>query len=168
MTAENSRDFPISWEEIHRDSKALAWRLSDTHHWEGIIAITRGGMVPACIIARELNIRHIQTLCIDTYDHKEKGEPHIINAPDIADGGRGWILVDDLADTGTTLKVARKLYPHAHCACVYGKPAGINMVDTYITEVSQNTWIHFPWDLSFQYSIPIANQRHETQNNSGS
>lgn len=167
MSSDYSKDFPVSWEELHRDSKALAWRLSDMHNWVGIIAITRGGMVPACIIARELDIRHIETLCIATYDHKNKGDADIIKAPDLDDGGRGWLIIDDLADTGTTLKIAKKLYPHAHCACVYGKPAGIGQVDTFITEVSQDTWIHFPWDLSFQYSKPIADQKRENMKNSG-
>ena len=155
------KSFPVSWEELHRDSKALAWRLSEQHGWVGIIGIARGGLVPACIVARELDIRHVETLCIATYDHKSKGESNIIEAPDLPDGGRGWIIVDDLVDTGATLKIAKKLYPHAHCACVYGKPAGIDLVDTFITEVSQETWIHFPWDLSFQYSMPIADQRRE-------
>lgn len=161
MTADYPKDFPVSWEELHRDSKALAWRLSELHKWVGVMAITRGGMAPACIIARELDIRHIETLCISSYDHKNQGESHIIKAPDLDEGGRGWLVIDDLVDTGNTLKVARKLYPHAHFACVYGKPAGIEQVDTYITEVSQDTWIHFPWDLSSQYSTPIVEQKRQ-------
>ena len=60
-TAQNryTKTFPISWEQLHRDSKALAWRLVDLGKWRGIVAITRGGMVPASIIARELEIHHL-------------------------------------------------------------------------------------------------------------
>ena len=159
MSNDYPKDFPVSWEELHRDSKALAWRLSDMGKWVGVVAITRGGMVPACIIARELNIKHVETLCISSYDHKDQGKTDIIKAPDLDEGGRGWLIIDDLVDTGNTLKIAKKLFPNAHMACVYGKPEGIKNADTYITEVSQDTWIHFPWDLSSQYSTPIAEQR---------
>ena len=53
------KSFPVSWEEIHRNSKALAWRLSELKPYKGIIAVTRGGLVPAAIVARELDIRLI-------------------------------------------------------------------------------------------------------------
>ncbi len=158
MTTPYQKDFPVSWEELHRDSKALAWRLSDQQNWIGIVGIARGGLVPACIMARELNIRNVETLCIASYDHKDQGDAKIINAPDLKDGGRGWLFIDDLADTGKTVQIAKKLYPHAHYACVYGKPEGIKQIHTFVTEVSQDTWIHFPWDLSYQYSAPIADQ----------
>lgn len=160
MNAPYKKDFLVSWEELHRDARALAWKLSDKSHWLGVVGITRGGLVPACVVARELDLRHVENLCIASYDHKNQGEPNIISAPDLGeDGGRGWLIVDDLADTGSTLKVARKLYPNAHFACVYAKPAGVQQVDAYITEVSQDTWIHFPWDMAVQYSAPIADQK---------
>ena len=54
--------FPVSWEELHRTGKALAWRLVDVGPFEGIIGITRGGLVPAAIVARELAIRIVDTV----------------------------------------------------------------------------------------------------------
>ena len=57
MTEDNqhyTKTFPISWEQLHRDAKALAWRLVGMKPWQGIVTITRGGLVPASIIAREL------------------------------------------------------------------------------------------------------------------
>ncbi len=155
-TPSQHKDFPVSWEEMHRDSKALAWRLLEKGPWNGVIAITRGGLVPACIMARELDIRHVENLCIASYEHKDQGEAKVIKCPELPDGGKGWMVVDDLVDTGKTLKIARKLLPNAHFACVYAKPAGAALVDTYITEVSQDTWIHFPWDLAAQYSVPLV------------
>lgn len=152
---DNSRkDFPVSWEEIHRNSKALAWRLNEIKEWKGIIAITRGGMVPACIVARELDIKLIETFCISSYDHKDQRSSNIIKSPD-ADDGEGWLVIDDLVDTGGTFKVAREHLPKAHYACVYAKPMAINTTDTFVTEVSQDTWIHFPWDMEFQYIAPM-------------
>jgi len=66
------------------------------------------------------------------------------------------LIIDDLVDTGATAKVVRELLPNAHFATVYAKPAGRPMVDTYVTEVSQDTWIMFPWDSEPQFAKPIA------------
>ncbi len=150
------KDFPISWDEFHRHSKLLAWRLNDRGSWKGVVAITRGGLVPACIVARELDIRLIETLCISSYDHQNQRESNILKPAALAGDGEGWLVIDDLADTGNTFRVARTLLPKAHFACVYAKPEGQPTTDTYVTEVSQDTWIHFPWDLEAQYSKPIA------------
>jgi xanthine phosphoribosyltransferase len=71
-------------------------------------------------------------------------------------GGEGLLVVDDLADTGATVKIVRAILPKAHVATVYAKPLGWPFVDTFITEVSQDTWICFPWDLGLSFQAPIA------------
>ncbi len=160
MTSNESRykkTFPISWEQLHRDSKALAWRLSDMGTWEGIVTITRGGLVPASIVARELEIRVVDTVCISSYDFKDQGEAQILKSVDM--DGDGWLLIDDLVDTGKTASLVRDMLPKAHFATVYAKPEGRPLVDTYITEVSQDTWILFPWDTESQFVEPIIDIR---------
>jgi len=157
--AASHKDFPVSWEEMHRNGKALAWRLLDKGNWKGIIGITRGGLVPACIVARELDIKMMETFCISSYDHKDQRSAHVLKLPEGAGDGEGWLVIDDLVDTGNTFRIARETLPKAHYACIYAKPAGADTVDTYITEVSQDTWIHFPWDLEAQYSVPIADKK---------
>ena len=140
--------FPVSWTELHRDARALAWRLADVGPFKGLVAITRGGLVPAAIVARELNIRLIDTICCSTYDVMERGTQVDTLKGTIAeqDKGAGWLIVDDLVDTGVTARAVRALLPQSHFATVYAKPAGRPVVDSYITEVSQDTWILFPWD----------------------
>ena len=152
-----TKSFPVSWEQLHRDSKALAWRLVERNSWAGIIAIARGGLVPATIVARELEVRILDTICVASYDHQVQGEARILKAP--AHDGEGWLIIDDLVDTGSTARAVRRLLPKAHFAAVYAKPAGRPLVDTFITEVSQDTWIHFPWDMEPQFIRPIADQR---------
>jgi xanthine phosphoribosyltransferase len=157
MTEDHQRytkTFPISWEQLHRDSKALAWRLVDMKPWKGIVAITRGGLVPASIIARELEIRLVDTVCISSYDFKDMGESKILKSVDIDDND--WLLIDDLVDTGRTAGIVRDMLPKAHFATVYAKPEGRPLVDTFITEVSQDTWILFPWDTESQFVEPIV------------
>ena len=157
----HEKGFHISWEQIHRDSRALAWRLDrqgpgKEGAWRSVVAITRGGMVPACIVARELNVRHVDTVSVVSYDHQNQGEAVVLKAPDPSIGdGAGVLIIDDLVDTGKTLNVVRQLYPKAHFATVYAKPKGKPLVQTYITEVSQDTWIYFPWDMALMYVEPF-------------
>ena len=148
------KDFPVSWEELHRNARALAWRLLELGPFEGIVAVTRGGLVPASIVARELDIRLVDTVCIASYAHKDHGEAKILKP--VEGDGAGWLIVDDLVDTGRTARIVRKMLPRAHFATVYAKPAGRPTVDTFITEVSQDTWILFPWDQGPSFVEPIA------------
>ncbi|MED5358721.1 MAG: xanthine phosphoribosyltransferase, partial [Pseudomonadota bacterium] len=107
MPAEESvREFPVSWDELHRHARTLAWRLLELGPFHGIVAITRGGLVPASIVARELNIRLIDTIGIASYDHKSQGEISMLKDADAGDG-EGWLIVDDLVDTGSTARVVR-------------------------------------------------------------
>ena len=154
-TAEKfQKSFPVSWQELHRDAKALAWRLSAMGNFTAVVAITRGGLVPAAIVARELEMRLIDTICVASYEHMTQGEVKILKAPE--GDGTGLLIVDDLVDTGATARIVRQMLPGAHFATVYAKPQGREMVDTFITEVSQDTWIFFPWDLDFAYVPPIS------------
>ena len=148
--------FTVTWDQLHRDARALAWRLIERGPFQGIVAITRGGLIPAAIIARELEVRLIESVCVVTYDEEEMGQPRITKPPVAAGDGTGFLIIDDLVDTGTTARAVRAILPKAHFATVYAKPAGRELVDTYITEVSQNTWILFPWDTEPQFAVPLA------------
>ncbi|MEI4233833.1 xanthine phosphoribosyltransferase [Roseovarius sp. D22-M7] len=155
----HEKGFHVSWDQLHRDARALAWRLQgeapDTG-WRALVAITRGGMAPAMIVARELDIRMVDTISVKSYDHQTQGVARIIKSPDagVVGDGAGVLIVDDLVDTGRTLDVVRAALPRAHIATVYAKPLGRDRVDTFVTEVSQDTWIFFPWDMALQYVEP--------------
>ena len=157
--------FPVSWDQFHRDCKALAWRLAGAGNepmpWTSIVAITRGGLVPAAIIARELGIRTIETVCIASYhEYKDQGDLDVIKGIDESmiaeDDGKGVLVIDDLTDTGKTALKVREMLPNAHIATVYAKPMGVPTADTFVTEVRQDTWIYFPWDMEMSYVEPIS------------
>jgi len=156
----HEKGFHVSWDQIHRDSRALAWRLDgkgpDDGGWHAVVAITRGGMAPAMIVSRELGIRTVDTISVKSYDHQDQTSAEVLKSPDaeMMGDGTGILVVDDLVDTGKTLELVRNLYPQAHFATVYAKPQGEPMVDTFITGVSQDTWIFFPWDMALQYVEP--------------
>ena len=154
--------FPVSWDAFHRDARALAWRLVDVGPFQAVVCITRGGLVPAAIVARELNLRIIETVCVTSYGEPgQQGELEVLKPPAdrivaLAGGeGRGVVIVDDLVDTGSTARIVRGLLPKAHFATVYAKPMGRPLVDTFITEVSQDTWIYFPWDTGLVFQPPL-------------
>lgn len=139
--------YPVTWQEFYLNARALAWRLNENTIWAGMIAITRGGLVPAAVMARELGIRKIDTVSILSYsDDDRQIEPLVIKACQREEGGKGWLVVDDLVDTGATAKIVREMLPNAHITAIYAKPFGKGHVDTYMTEVSQDTWIVFPWE----------------------
>lgn len=162
MSDETSRKpFPVSWDQFHRDARALAWRLNGAGPFSALVAVTRGGLVPAAIVAREIGMRMIDTLCVASYDHTTQGEIQVLK--DISDtvrklggaNGEGLLIVDDLVDTGKTARIIRDVASKAHIAAVYAKPMGKPLVDTFVTEVSQDTWIFFPWDTGLSFQPPI-------------
>lgn len=161
----HEKGFHVSWDQLHRDARALAWRLDghgpDDGGWRAVVAITRGGMAPAMIVARELDIRTVDTVSVKSYHSgggkaDQRREAEVLKAPqkEMMGDGTGILVVDDLVDSGKTLELVRQLYPKAHFACVYAKPEGEKQADTYITSVSQDTWIFFPWDMALQYVEP--------------
>jgi len=159
----SEKAFPVSWDQFHRDARALAWRLSDKGTWQAIVCVTRGGLAPAQIIARELGIRMIETVCVASYhEYQEQGGLEVLkpvsrSIVDLAGGsGAGVLVIDDLVDTGKTARLVRDMVPECHYATLYAKPQGRPMVDTFITEVSQDTWIYFPWDMGLSFQPPIA------------
>ncbi len=161
MIDQQNKAFPVSWDQFHRDCRALAWRLSAAGPFEALVCITRGGLVPAAIVARELGIRTIETVCIASYhDYDTQGGLQVLKGvsdavSSLADGAR-VLVIDDLVDTGKTAKVVRDMLPRAHFAAIYAKPLGRPMVDTFVTEVSQDTWIYFPWDMGLTFQEPLA------------
>ena len=162
MSNPQQKSFPVTWDQFHRDSRALAWRLMGQGSYDAVVAIARGGLVPAAIVARELNIRVVESVAVKSYDHQSRSASIKVLKPmaqqilDLARNGGKVLIVDDLVDTGNTARAVRDMLPGAHFATVYAKPKGREMVDTFITEVSQDTWIFFPWDLDVAYVAPIS------------
>ena len=150
----------ISWAELHRDTRYLSQVLHEKGPWKGIIAITRGGLVPAALIARELDIRLVDTVCVTSYDAGKAGgaaqvQSEVRVLKGVAGDGEGYLLIDDLVDTGRTAQFVRKLLPKAFFATLYAKPAGRPTVDYCIKEFKQEKWIHFPWDIEYKFATPI-------------
>lgn len=156
-----NRYLPIAWELFHRDTRMLAHKLMEQAPFKGIVAITRGGLIPSSIIARELDIRLVDSICVVSYDDRRQGEPTVVKNVDaaIVGDGEGFLIVDDLVDSGVTARLVKKLLPKAHLATVYAKPQGQDAVDTFAVPVPQDMWLLFPWDGELQPNEPLARRK---------
>lgn len=145
------KEFFVSWEMFQTDCRALAWKLLEIRKdWDHIVAITRGGLAPTAVLAAELDIHYIDTVCISSYTLKEQSsEAKIIRSVSAAEeANETWLIIDDLVDTGKTAKIVREMFPKSHFATLYAKPMGLKFVDTYLTCLSQDTWVCFPWETT--------------------
>ena len=152
-----SDKYVVTWDMFQMHARKLSERLLPASQWKGIIAVSRGGLFPAAVLARELGIRHIETVCIASYhDHNNQGELQVLHAAQVPNGGEGFIVVDDLVDTGNTARAIRQMYPNAKFVTVFAKPAGAELVDDYVIDIPQNTWIEQPWDLGLTFVPPLS------------
>ncbi|EOX4854800.1 TPA: xanthine phosphoribosyltransferase, partial [Haemophilus influenzae] len=149
--------YVVTWDMFQMHARKLSERLLPASQWKGIIAVSRGGLFPAAVLARELGLRHIETVCIASYhDHNNQGELQVLHAAQVPNGGEGFIVVDDLVDTGNTARAIRQMYPNAKFVTVFAKPAGAELVDDYVIDIPQNTWIEQPWDLGLTFVPPLS------------
>lgn len=152
-----SEKYLVTWDMLQMEARKLAKRLMPASQWKGIIAVSRGGLVPASLLARELGIRYVDTVCISSYDHDNQRELKVLKR---AEGdGEGFIVVDDLVDTGGTAHAIRDMYPKAHFVTIFAKPQGRPLVDDYVVDIAQDTWIEQPWGTGVAFVEPICKQR---------
>ncbi|QNT77994.1 xanthine phosphoribosyltransferase [Entomobacter blattae] len=149
----------VTWDQLHRDARLLAESLVEQGPFKGIVAVTRGGLIPAAIIARELDCRLVETVSVITYDDEKASTPKIIKSPTAAGDGEGFLVIDDLVDSGVTAREIRQILPKSYFACLYAKPLGKPLTDSFVVEVTQETWILFPWDTAPLFVPPLARKK---------
>ncbi|WP_343192353.1 xanthine phosphoribosyltransferase [Buchnera aphidicola (Formosaphis micheliae)] len=148
-----SKKYIVTWDMLQIHARKLAKKLLSVKKWKGIIAVSRGGLIPSALLARELSIRFVDTICISSYDYDNLRDMKIIKQA--AGNGKDIIVVDDLVDTGGTAKIIREIYPKAYFVTIFAKPIGRSFVNDYIIDIPQNIWIEQPWDMSISYIKPL-------------
>ncbi|WP_343182676.1 xanthine phosphoribosyltransferase [Buchnera aphidicola] len=146
----------VTWDMLQIYTKKLAYKILPIKQWSGIIAVSRGGLIPSALLARELSIRYVDTVCISSYNYHHLKNITVIKKSKLQ--GNDIIVMDDLVDTGGTAKVIRKLYPNAYFVTVFAKPKGRKLVDNYIIDIPQNVWIEQPWDMEVTYISPLIEE----------
>ena len=110
-----------------------------------ILTLARGGYVPAALLGHGLNIRSVHSVCAYSYQGAQRGDITLEGAcPDLDD--TRLLIVDDLVDSGETIRFMRKQYPNAKVAVLVAKPQGEDQADYYAQKASQDCWIDFPWE----------------------
>jgi xanthine phosphoribosyltransferase len=148
----------VTWDQLHRDARALAEAVMRRGPFQGIVAVSRGGLIPAAIVARELECRLVECISVVSYA-QEAGTaraPEIVKPAAAAGDGSGFLIVDDLVDSGDTARAVRAALPKALFGCLYAKPDGRPVTDIFVAEVPQDTWILFPWDTAPLFVPPLA------------
>ena len=137
----------INWADFHRHTKALAQKIKTSGEYNKIIAISRGGLIPAGIISYELDIRDTQAINISSYDREcQRQDCDVVVKADIDNVDEKTLIIDDLSDTGKTFELVRRLFPKAKLVAVYAKPTGLKAVDIYGEKIPDK-WLVFPWDI---------------------
>jgi len=137
----------INWNELHQDTKILADKIKKSGVYTKIIAVSRGGLIPASIVSYELNIRNIQTVNVLSYDgEKQRPDTAFVAESHIRDADEQTLIIDDVSDTGKTFQLLHKMFPKAKLAAVYAKPSGVKYVDIYAVDMPDK-WLVFPWDV---------------------
>lgn len=138
----------ITWNEFHQDVKNLCLKIKNSgQKFNKIVAVSRGGFIPAGIVAYELNIRNSAVINISTYfDDKHLELNEISNIQSIGKVDEKTLIIDDISDTGQTFKLMRQTFPKGTFATVYTKEKGLNQVDIFERQVPEK-WLVFPWDI---------------------
>lgn len=137
----------LSWTQIENDTHTLADQLLQLDKtWTGIVAIARGGLVPATILSHRLSIHWLDTLCISSYSDETQQQDQLNILKEFKSDNHQLLVVDDLVDSGKTFMHARKMLPNAHFSCIYAKDPGIETTDTYALKVPSDSWLVFPWE----------------------
>ena len=140
---EHNLVFP-TYEEIHEKSVKLAELIKDKNiNFTKMVVVSRGGFVPASVVAYCLGIQDVDIVSIQSYINREPGEAFVHRAPKTDEV---VLVIDDIVDKGGTAKALREFMPNMHLAVVYAKPRGLPLANTYVEEITQETWPVFPWD----------------------
>lgn len=148
----------LTWDDFGGATRDLALGIvADGFAPDIVVAIARGGLLPAGAVAYGLGVKSCGALNVEFYT----GIGTVLDAPEIlppdldlgALDGKRVLLVDDVADSGRTLALAVQLIRDAgadvRSVCIYTKPGSVASPDYSWRET--DLWIDFPW--SFRGSV---------------
>ena len=135
--------FP-TYEEMHEKAVKLGHLIKSKNiNFDKMVVVSRGGFVPAAVVAYTLGIQDVDIVSIQSYIHREAGEAIVHRAPKTDEI---VLVIDDIVDKGGTAKALKEYMPNMHLAVIYAKPRGLPLASTYVEEITQDTWPVFPWD----------------------
>ena len=152
-STENNIEFGIpSWNQIYSLLQKLAKQIQESDFKpDVIVGVSRGGWIPARVLSDLLENKNLASVATEFYEDiaKTKQKPTITQPVSVSVKNKKVLVVDDLADTGESLKL---VYSHlkekgaseVRVAVIYYKPWSVT-VPHYFQKTS-NRWIVFPWE----------------------
>lgn len=136
----------LYWGDVEEMVANIATQISkDAQEFTHILALARGGLVPSALLAHALDLRPVHSLSVYSYRGTVQDEPELISDwPEIDD--KNLLIVDDLVDSGKTVKMIKEHYPNAKVAVLIAKPEGQAQADFFAEKCTQDAWIDFPWE----------------------
>jgi len=142
----------MTWSAFGDASRELATLVAESRYQPGIIlGIARGGLLPGAAIAYALDVKNLFMMSIEFYTGVDERLdfpvmlPPLLDAVDIA--GARVLVVDDVADTGGTLKLVKDFCAEhvadVRCAVLYEKPRSLVKCE-YVWKRT-GRWVNFPW-----------------------
>jgi Predicted phosphoribosyltransferases len=159
------RFFKLSWEQFYKDCLFLGKKIKQAHKKiDRIIAISRGGLIPARILSDFLQLS-ISNIVISSYSNlKQLKEPKIIEVSEIDLKDKSILIVDEVSDTGKTFVRALKYFKEkpvkniVTCA-PYIKPKTQFIPDFYHKSI--DAWIVFPYDIRETYEAFLKEEKNK-------
>lgn len=141
----------ISYQDLTDRCKDLSVQLKD-HNITKLVAITRGGLFPTLVISQYLDIRDVSTISIQSYqqDHSHTDVRIINDLPEAVYNCSNVLFIDDLFDSGDTIKLIKQRFPEALTLAVYLKENSTNQsnqqyLDFYGSTI-EDRWLVFPYE----------------------
>jgi uncharacterized protein len=152
MTSNLTYEIP-TWNQIYDILQNQAAKIQKIGYKpDVIIAISRGGLVPARVLSDLLEVETLTTLKIEFYleINETRTQPLITQGLGMPIEGCKILLVDDVADSGSSLKLALEYLKSKNpkeikTATLYYKPKSIQKPDFY--EIETSSWIVYPWEI---------------------
>lgn len=156
-----------TWDEIYDMLLSLAEKIQrDNFHPDLIIGICRGGWPPARVMSDLLESPKLANISVEFYVNiaETKSKPVLTEPLSISVKGKKVLILDDVADTGKTLKLVKehlfsKGAEQVKIATIYYKPWSIVVPDYYEKETKR--WIVFPWERKETVKNLMSKHREE-------
>lgn len=145
----------ISWDKFQKATEELADKIKTSgFKLNYIIGIANGGLIPLALLAKRLDIQNILTVSASSYEKREQRGLTITYLPEVDLTGKKILLVDEIAETGTTLKkVSEAIAEKYKAGEIKTATVAINknkcdfLPDFYVIESEKaDDWIVFPWE----------------------
>jgi len=142
--------FVPNWTGVYMGLAYIAGKIkSENSDFDAIVGLARGGWIPARILSDFLGIRRLISLQISSYDDLKRQEPKSLDQHALLASERKLLLVDDVADTGSSLIYAKNLLEKSGAVCktaaIYVKPWTSFWPDYFFKEIRE--WVVFPWEI---------------------